>query len=136
MRVLIAEDEPIARRLIVKYVTDYLEADAVANGLEAVALFEEALAQDRRYELVFLDIMMPGLDGQQALARIRDLESARGIKPSEAAPVVMTTALDDEENIFDAHVAGCIAYLVKPFRRADVLQVLESLGFAPRGGQV
>ena len=73
-RVLIAEDEQIARRLITQYVRRYAECDVASDGQEAVDLFEAALREQRPYEVVFLDIMMPRLDGQQVLADgIQDL---------------------------------------------------------------
>jgi len=134
MRILIAEDQRVGQLLLHAFAERYGECDLAANGLEAVECFERALTSGRRYDLVFLDIMMPELDGQEALKRMRALETKHGITPSQGAVVIVTTALGDEETIFEAHVSGCAAYLVKPFSRQEFERILGELGFTQRGG--
>ena len=63
------------------------------------------------YDLICLDIMMPGMNGQEALKLIREEESKAKIKGSK---VLMTTALDDSKNVMSAFKEQCDGYLVKP----------------------
>lgn len=129
MRVLIAEDEFTSRRLMQGILSPYGECVAVADGREAVEAFQAALDEDRPFDLVCMDIMMPVMDGQEALRRIRDLEKERGVKPSGECPVVMTTALGDPKNVVSAYYkGGAAAYLTKPIEVQVLLGTLRDLG--------
>ena len=60
--------------------------------------------------------------------QIRQREEAEGLIGSDGVSIVMTTALDDEEKIFDAHVSGCFSYLVKPLNKqlvVDQIKIVE-----------
>lgn len=130
MRILIAEDEATSRLLLQKTIEPYASCDCVADGDEAFRLFKEALEASNPYNMLFLDIMMPGKSGQDVLNMVRDYEAEAGISPAEGLRVVMTTSLSDEENIFDAHVSGCDAYLVKPIHREAVLEELGKINLS------
>ena len=131
MRALVAEDERTAQRLLQVYLQEFGECSLVEDGQAALGSYTTALDQGRPFDVIFLDIMMPGLNGHQVLARIRDIEADRGIPPSAGVKAVMTTALTDEENILEAHIQGCSAYCIKPFRRRDLREIMIALGFQP-----
>ncbi len=128
MRILVAEDDTVSRKMIEKILEPYASCDLVEDGAKAVDKFKAVLAGGESYDLLLLDIMMPVLDGQTALSQIRDFELERGITPTDAVKVLMTTALNDPENIFEAHVSGCEGYIVKPITRAKVVRELVKLG--------
>ncbi|MCO6430310.1 MAG: response regulator [Deltaproteobacteria bacterium] len=130
MRILIAEDEEVCGKLLQRILERYGECVVARNGQLAVEAFQEAFASGKRYDLVFLDIMMPVKNGQQVLNEIRDYEQENGVPLGGATKVIMTTALDDEENVFEAHVSGCCAYLVKPIDKNKVIQEVRALGFS------
>ena len=69
------------------------------------------------YQLICLDIMMPGMDGQSALQTTRGLENARGILSCDWAKIVMTTSLGDSQSVFSAFRSVCDGYLTKPIDR-------------------
>lgn len=129
MRILIVEDEETSRMLLSRIVGEFSECDQAADGQSGLAKVRSSLDDKRPYDLIFLDIMMPNMDGQSLLAAIRDLEGERGVPPQAGVPVIMTTALDDEENVMSAHVSGCRAYLVKPLSKTKILQEVRALGF-------
>lgn len=133
MRVLIAEDEFTSRRLMQGILRPYAECEAVVNGQEAVEAFEAAFGEGKPFDLVCMDIMMPVMDGQEALRRIREVEKARGIKPSAECPVIMTTALGDPKNVVSAYYrGGASAYLTKPIEVQALLGTLQDLGLLTR----
>lgn len=130
MRVLIAEDDTISGKLLQRIVEAFAECDVAANGKLAMEAFTKAHDKGAPYDLVFLDIMMPQMNGQEVLSSIRDYEQSKSVPVEAATRIIMTTALDDEENVFEAHVGGCCAYLVKPIDKNKLLEEVKALGFS------
>lgn len=90
--------------------------------------FKEALSEGQPYDLICLDIMMPQMDGHDALAAIRRIEKEHGINGLDGAKVIMTTALSDSKNIIGAFRKGCEVYIVKPVKKEKLLEEMEKLG--------
>ncbi len=131
-RILIAEDDFGSRRMMQKLLDEYGDVDVVVDGEEAVQAFLLASDEERPYSLVLLDIMMPRMDGQEALKLIREAEKKRGLLPGAEVPVVMTTVLEDPKNVIEAYFkGGATAYMVKPIDRIKVKSTLGKLGFNP-----
>ena len=128
MRILIAEDDFASRKFMLRFLSKYGECDVTVDGQEAVEAFTMALDGEEGYDLVCLDIMMPGLDGYQALKAIRDLEQERGITEDKASKVIMTTALNEGRNVTKAFELGCVAYAGKPIDQNKFVNVLKKLG--------
>jgi two-component system chemotaxis response regulator CheY len=127
MRCLIVEDEDFGREMLKCLLSEYSDSVATAkNGVEAVQQFELALRAQQPYRLVCLDIMMPLMDGQEALKRIRNLEKDAGIPRDQASVIIMTTALDSLQEIEEAIWQGeCNDYLVKPISQADLVALMN-----------
>ena len=131
MRILIAEDDFMSRRVLTKYLAPYGECEVAVDGLEAVEAFAQAMADQKNYGLVCLDIMMPGIDGQEVLKIIRLKEKEAGILPQNEAKIIMTTALQTPKDVFDAfYRGGCTSYIPKPIEKATLVRHLEDLGIA------
>ncbi len=128
MRILIVEDDFTSRRMLQLMLLPYGECDIAVDGGEAVMAFELALSGGNPYQLVCLDIMMPNLDGQQALKAMRALEKDRGIDPPHEARIIMTTCLDSPKEVIEAYYrGGCHSYLVKPIEKNKLLNELRGL---------
>ncbi len=127
MKTLIVEDDLISRMLMQELLKSFGLAHVAVNGEEAVKAVRLALMTDDPYHLVCLDIMMPGLDGQQALRMIRQMEEDRGIQISNGSKIIMTTALDDSENKIGAFSGLCDGYLTKPIEKEKLLNELYRL---------
>jgi two-component system, response regulator PdtaR len=114
-RVVIAEDEAIIR-LDLKEILQSAGYDVVAEtarGDEAVTLVDQ-----HEPDLVILDVKMPGMDGVRA---------AREISARHRAAVVVLTAFSQRDLIEEARDAGVAAYLVKPFRREELLPAVADV---------
>ena len=74
MRILLAEDDYVTRKFMTGFLSKYGECDVTVDGMEVVDAFMMALEDEEPYDLVCLDIMMPVMDGYQALMGIRNLE--------------------------------------------------------------
>lgn len=128
MKTLIVEDDFAARKLMQIYLSELGECSVAVNGKEALAAFTEALDANEPYDLIALDIMMPEMDGREALIRIRGTEKQRGIHGLSGVKVIMTTAKGQSEDIFGSFNAGCEAYLIKPIRKPDLFAEIAKLG--------
>jgi two-component system, chemotaxis family, chemotaxis protein CheY len=129
MHVLIVEDDFVSRNILHRILSVYGECDIAVDGLEAVEAFSMALSSAAPYDLVCMDIMMPRMNGQEALRQIRRLEAEKGIPEMKAAKVIMTTAVDDKKQITQAfYQGGVTSYFVKPIDAAELLAELKILG--------
>lgn len=128
MRILLAEDDYVTRKAMDSFLSKYGECDVTVDGMEAVDAFMLALEEGEPYDLVCLDIMMPVMDGYQALMGIRNLEKERNIPKEKQAKVIMTTALNEEKNVKMAFELGCTIYSGKPIDQVRFEQALKKLG--------
>jgi len=127
MRALIAEDDFIARKYLKEILSPYGDCDIVVDGQEAVQAFRLAWDEKKPYDLICLDIMMPNMDGHQALKEIREMERTIGIKGSSEVKVIMITALGEPKNVCEAYYkGGATSYIVKPVDRAKLIEEIRS----------
>ena len=128
MKILVVEDDFISRRLLCRYLQAVGESDVAVNGNEAIGAFKQILKTGERYDLICLDIMMPGMDGQETLKRLRALEAEHGIDAADRSKVIMTTALEDHDNVMAAFSNACDGYVVKPIEKKKFLETLVAIG--------
>ncbi|MEZ7195806.1 response regulator [Pseudodesulfovibrio karagichevae] len=127
MRALIVEDEFLSRKVLRSFLMTLFEVDIVVNGREAVEAFKMGHDEGRPYDLILMDIMMPEVDGIEALQKIRDLETNNSYRPR--VKVIMTTALDDPRTVIRTfHDGEASAYIVKPVAKDKLYAELEKLG--------
>ena len=128
MKILLAEDDFVTRKFMANFLSKYGDCDVTVDGMEAVDAYMMALEDGDPYDLVCLDIMMPVMDGYQALVGIRNLEKERNISEEKAAKVIMTTALNEERNVNMAFELGCTIYSGKPIDQDRFEQALKKTG--------
>ncbi len=125
LKILIAEDDIISRKLLWKILDDYGECDLVVNGIEAIDAFMLSVQEKSHYDLICLDIMMPKVDGVKVLKTIRDLEKQYKIR--KKSKIIMVTALSEAEVVDDSFVKGADAYASKPLDIDKLLEVMRNL---------
>jgi two-component system, response regulator PdtaR len=110
---VIAEDEALIRLDLKEMLEEegYVVTGEAADGETAITL-----TQNLRPDLVILDVKMPVLDG---------ISAAERIAADHLAPVVILTAFSQRELVERARDAGAMAYLVKPFTKADLVPAIE-----------
>ncbi|MBU2515476.1 response regulator [bacterium] len=130
MKFLIVDDDLTNRKLLHTMLEDVGGCDIAVNGKEAVDYFQLSLKEKEFYDVIFLDIKMPVMDGHETLKRIRKIEEENGIFVGAGVKVVMVTALGDKQNILSAFHEGCEYYLVKPFQQKKLFDLLEEMGYS------
>ena len=128
MRILIVEDDFISRRLLSRYLEPFGECDVAINGNEALCAVKRAIETREQYDLICLDIMMPGMNGQETLKKIRSLEIEHDIVLGRGAKVIMTSSLEDHDSIRKAFKAKADGYAVKPIEKKQFLAILHDIG--------
>ena len=127
MRILVAEDDFVSRKILQVILSPYGICDIAVDGEEAIQAFKVAFEEGELYDLVCLDIMMPGADGQEVLKTIRGIEKENGIGGLDGAKVLMVTALNDGDNIMRAFREQCEGYITKPVDKQRLLGQLREL---------
>lgn len=119
-RVLVADDDVHMRHTLTRYLDPFAQVDGAANGVEAIQAFASA-RQEHPYDLIFLDLIMPIMDGIEALRIIRSLERQWSVLDSATCPVVVVTSANDPELIQELFQANAIAdHVTKPFTREKI----------------
>ena len=114
-RILIAEDDDNIRKLVASYLRlSGFETESVADGAAALA----RIAADGDYDLVVLDLMLPGTSG---------LEVCREIRRTAEVPVLMLTALGEEDDRVRGFELGADDYVVKPFSPRELVARVRAI---------
>ena len=125
VRMLLVEDDFASRLLLQRFLGRYGECHVAVNGREAVEAFRAALQRGEPYQLVCMDIMMPEMDGREAIGHLRAVEEAHGVRSTVGAKIVMTTAIDDIKTVTRCFLDLCDAYLTKPIDLAKLRSLLQ-----------
>jgi two-component system, chemotaxis family, chemotaxis protein CheY len=128
MTTLIVEDDFVNRLVLQKRLEEHGEVHIAVNGAEAVDAVMRMLDDGATYDLICLDIMLPGMDGHEALKQIRAAEAEKGFRVGEGSRIIMTTALRDAENVMGAFRLEADGYLVKPIEPEKLKEQLDQLG--------
>jgi putative nucleotidyltransferase with HDIG domain len=132
MRILIIDDEMVSRtklELIMEYFGD---CKTLEHGNDALTAFHEAHQNDDPFNLIMLDINLPGMDGIQVLSAIRKAEKELNIEASRRAKILMTSSYRDKERIVASVQSGCDDYIGKPFDLDLIRNRLDKLGVKER----
>ncbi len=113
LRIVIADDEPIIRLDLRKTLENmgHQVVGEAGDGAKAVEV-----ARELKPDIIILDIKMPEMDG---------IEAAKVVTTESIAPVLLLTAYSQKDLVDRAKDAGVFAYLVKPFKEADLLPAME-----------
>lgn len=117
-RVLVVDDDASIRGLLeVTFLTEGLDVTTARHGQEAVEL---ALTEDP-FDCIFLDVMMPVMDGWQAAERLQSEERTRDV------PIVFLTARTQDSDLARGRALGAAAYVTKPFDVADIADLVNDI---------
>lgn len=127
MKTLVVEDDFVSRVLLQELLNSFGPTFVAVNGNEAVEMYKKSLEEAEPYDLICMDIMMPEMDGQQALKLIRQHESESGIYSSDLTKILMVTCVGDLKNVMTAYMSLCDGYLVKPVSKKSLYNELANM---------
>lgn len=128
MRSLVVDDEIVSRKKMEKIMTAFGICVAVENGPDALKAFEESIGKGEVFDLVTLDVSMPGMDGTEVLFEIRMIEQQKNIPKENRVKVIMVTGQSDKDLVITCMQAGCDGYVVKPFDSAIMAEKIKQIG--------
>lgn len=128
MRVLIAEDDFVSRRYLSQFMKGFGDVDIAVDGAEAVDAFIMAVRNGEYYDLVCLDIMMPNMNGIEALQAIRAVEEGSRLGKGQVCKIIMMSALNEKKYVQRASEMGCNGYANKPVSLNKLMEVMKRMG--------
>ena len=114
--ILVADDSDMNRMMLREMLKDSYDIVEAADGLQALAILQKA---EQEISLILLDIVMPNMDGLEALKAIR--------AKNPAANVVMCSAMGQEAMVIEAIQSGAKDFIVKPFKPDRILKTVTSI---------
>ena len=123
---MIVEDNSTNSFLLEAFLSPFGPCTIVKNGKDAVKAVRVALEADQPYNLICMDVVMPQMDGHQAVRVIRALERTQGFHPNTRAKIIMTTALSDRGNVIQSAREECDAFVLKPVDTGRLMEYLKS----------
>jgi len=116
MKILIVEDEKHLNDLLYDYILDkynQAEIDQIYDGFDAIKIINE-----RVFDLVLLDVMLPNIDG---------FDICKHLRKKSSVPVIMLSALNDEENQIKGYDLGIDEFIPKPYSPKLVIKKIEAV---------
>ena len=123
--ILLVEDDFASRLLLQTFLARYGVCHVAVSGREAVEAVREAFQRGRRYDLICMDIMMPEMDGREAVRHVRSIEESHGILSTAGAKIVMVTTVHDIKEVIHCFRELCDAYLIKPIDLGKLLGLMK-----------
>ncbi|KAL1861420.1 hypothetical protein VTK73DRAFT_7122 [Phialemonium thermophilum] len=125
LRVLVADDNSTNIEVVSKMLKleDVYDVTIAKDGQEAYDLVKANMEKNQRFDVIFMDIQMPNLDGLQSTRLIR--------KMGYSAPIVALTAFSEESNVQECMESGMDEFLSKPIRRPALKKVLQKFATIP-----
>ncbi len=130
MRALVVDDDYVSRTMMAALLSSYADCDTASDGQTALDMFQQAHEAAAPYDLVTMDIDMPGMRGQEVVRRMREWEEKHETyRQGNQVKVLMVTVKNDPESIVVSFRDGCEWYIIKPFTREKLQDAFARLGW-------
>ena len=127
MRILVVDDVQVMRNLLCIMLRNLGSCSQASDGKEAFEAYKKAFQEKKPFELIFMDIAMPEMDGRETLAAIRKFENDNGLPEDKKAKIIMMTAFSNETRLYKS-IKDCQGCILKPVTRDKVREKLTLLG--------
>jgi signal transduction histidine kinase/DNA-binding response OmpR family regulator len=119
MHILVVDDNKSYRTILIKMLESFgYSAEAVENGSEALDVLKREACQERSFDLVLLDMLMPDMNGEQTLKAIKNEQKIKDI------PVIILTTVGVRGDVARLKALGCSGYLVKPVKQSELYDAI------------
>ena len=133
MKILIVDDENISRKILASKMKGLGKCVAVDNSRRALSELKVAVKKKAPFDLITLDVSMPGMDGQEMLRYIRTNEIRDKVPKEDRVKILMVTARMNMNTIKACIKAGCNGYILKPVSRVQLMENLAKIGVDTTG---
>lgn len=116
IRVLLVDDEIFNFEMLNTVLGTKIKLSYASSGRQGLSLSIEELPQ-----VVLLDVCMPGLDGYDTCRLLKNTPETKNI------PIILLTGLDNQQEVKEGFMAGCDAYITKPFEMTELMTKIEQL---------
>ncbi|MFZ4855674.1 MAG: response regulator [Desulfuromonadaceae bacterium] len=96
LKALVVDDSELSRCMTGTVIAKGFSYDEAENGLDAVSMYQKAVVSGMPYDIIFMDVIMPEMDGKEAVRKIREYEATMGL---ERKPIVMISASEMIDDI-------------------------------------
>jgi len=125
-RYLIIEDDVLSRKILENFFSEFARCDTAEDGAAGYGLFEQAILEDKPYDLICTDIIMPGQNGHDLIKKIRSREQSLPIHGYIRTTIFVISASNCSKDMEHALLdSDCDDYIVKPFRQEMLKALLE-----------
>jgi len=133
MKILIVEDNPHNCQLLEGLLAPYGSVKVAVNGKLGLTAYEEAHQQNEPFDLIFLDIVMPEMDGNELHSLIRKYEKDQGIHDEESqVKVVISTSKECANQMYASFSLGAFHYFLKPYHKEELDDLMDQMGYQPQ----
>lgn len=125
-RYLVIEDDALSRKVLENFFSEFARCDTAEDGASGYGLFEQAILENKPYDLICTDITMPGLNGHELIKKIRNREQSLPIHGYMHTAIFVISASNCSKDMENALLdSDCDDYIVKPFRQEMLKALLE-----------
>jgi two-component system chemotaxis response regulator CheY len=129
MRILVADDDLVSRTKLEVLLEAHGQCDTAKDGDQAWDSFQKAHQESKPYDLITMDIDMPGMNGHEVVAKIRQWEKENtSYETSKEAKILMVTSMQSRTDAIASFREGCECFIRKPIKPDDLTEALEKLG--------
>ncbi len=125
-KILLVDDEPINTQLLQTMLSGFGNCTVINKSVQVMEEIKSQSKSGKNFDVIYLDIKMPELDGHELLREIRLFEFQNHLPK---AKVFMATALDDVHNVMDSFMEDCQEYITKPFDKKEIEGKMEKYGY-------
>lgn len=128
MNILLVEDVEISRMItenILRQFSEITFIDNAKNGFEAIKKTLDLYKKGKKYDVIFMDIIMPITSGYQALESIRKYEKDNYIEENNRSKIVILSSLNTKEEIENGLRMGADKVFIKPINYEDIKSLFE-----------
>lgn len=126
MKILVIDDNLQVQKLLERIITPFGTVEVAGDGKAGQKIFQEAHQNGMPFDLIFLDIMMPEMDGNELLSYIRTWEH-KNISITQKVKIVILSAIGNPKKMLTCFEEGCDYYLVKPIIKSDLIDILDKV---------
>jgi len=128
MKILIVDDDFVSRSKLEALLSVYGDCETAENGNQAFEMFQKSCENSSSYDLITMDIDMPGMSGHEVLSKIREWEEARNLcKHRGNVKILMATSMQSRTDIMSSFREGCEGYLKKPITPENLAEALDKI---------